>query len=149
VQEKGPEGTHPLCSVVSPPGIGKKKPTNTNSDSRVVWNSDQGRVGGSAGGKPSKPTGKSRRPLPDAGFPKDGTTRVRRETGGRGGKTVTVLYGVPGSNEDRLQLFKHIKKICGCGGTCKEGRIEIQGDHRDTIMTILRDKHIVAKAAGG
>ncbi len=122
---------------------------NTNSSGRVVWNSDQGHVGGTSNGKRSKPSRKSRRPLPDAGFPKDGTTRVRRETGGRGGKTVTVLYGVPGSDEDRVQLFKQIKKVCGCGGAYKEGRIEIQGDHRDKIMTILSDKNIVAKAAGG
>ena len=121
----------------------------TNSGTRVVWNSDQGNVGGSSYGKPTKRSKKSRRPAPDAGFPKDGVTRVRRETGGRGGKTVTVLYGVPGGDADRQQLFKQIKKICGCGGTCKDGRIEIQGDHRDTIMTILSDKNIVAKAAGG
>jgi translation initiation factor 1 len=122
---------------------------NTNSSGRVVWNSDQGNVGGTSNSKRSKPSKKSRRPLPDAGFPKDGTTRVRRETGGRGGKTVTVLYGVPGSDDDRVQLLKQIKQVCGCGGAYKEGRIEIQGDHRDKIMTILSDKNIVAKAAGG
>ena len=122
---------------------------NANSNNRVVWNSDQGSVGGSSFDKPSRKRKKSRRPAPDAGFPKDGVTRVRRETGGRGGKTVTVLYGVPGSDEDRRQLFKQVKQICGCGGTYKEGRNEIQGDHRDMIMTILADKGIAAKAAGG
>jgi len=122
---------------------------STNNNNRVVWNSDQGSVGGSSYDRPSKRRKKSRRSSPGAGFPKDGITRVRRETGGRGGKTVTVLYGVPGSDEDRRQLFKQIKQICGCGGAYKEGRIEIQGDHRDKIMTILADKRIVAKAAGG
>lgn len=121
---------------------------NTNS-SRVVWNSDQGHVGGSSSGKRSKPSRKARRQRPDAGFPKDGTTRVRRETGGRGGKTVTVLYGAPGSDEDRVQLLKKLKKICGSGGSYKEGRIEIQGDHREKIMATLSDMKIVAKAAGG
>jgi len=106
-------------------------------------------VGGASNGKRSKRSRKSRRPRPDAGFPKDGTTRVRRETGGRGGKTVTVLYGVPGSDADRRQLLKKLKNICGCGGAHKEGRIEIQGDHRDKIMAILSDMNIVAKAAGG
>ena len=122
---------------------------NTNSSSRAVWNSDQGHVGGTPSGKRSKSSKKSRRALPDAGFPKDGTPRVRRETGGRGGKTVTVLYGVPGGDDARMQLMKKLKKVCGCGGAYKEGRIEIQGDHRDKIMTILSDMNIVAKAAGG
>jgi translation initiation factor 1 len=118
------------------------------SDNRIVWNSDQGRVGGMSAGKPKKRSNK-KRPLPDAGFPKDGVTRVRRETGGRGGKTVTVLYGAPGSDDDRTRLFKELKKLCGCGGACKDGRIEIQGDQRDQIMAVLREKGIVAKAAGG
>ena len=108
-------GERPDQDGCAPGGL---KVMNTNSNSRVVWNSEQGSVGGSSYDKPSKPSKRSktsRRSLPDAGFPKDGTTRVRRETGGRGGKTVTVLYGSPGSDADRLQLFKQIKKICGCG----------------------------------
>lgn len=122
---------------------------NEDKDSRMVWNSDQGWVGGVSEGKSSKKGKKGRRPAPDAGFPNDGVTRVRRETGGRGGKTVTVLFGVPGSSEDRMRLFKELKQRCGCGGTIKEGRIEIQGDHRDKIMAILLEKDIEAKAAGG
>ena len=121
---------------------------NNYKDCETVWNSDQGRVGGKSTGKASK-TSKQKKAPPDAGFPKDGVTRVRRETGGRGGKTVTVLYGVPGSADDRSQLCKELKQICGCGGAAKEGRIEIQGDHRDAIMSILLEKNIEAKAAGG
>ena len=122
---------------------------SSGRDNRIVWNSEQGNIGGSAFGKPKKRAGKSRCAAPDAGFPRDGVTRVRREKGGRGGKTVTVLYGVPGSEDDRRLLLKELKRICGCGGTCKEGRIEIQGDQRDKIMTVLSDKGIDAKAAGG
>jgi translation initiation factor 1 len=46
-------------------------------------------------------------------------------------------------------LFKDLKKQCGCGGTFKEGRIEIQGDQRDKILSIFAEKNIQAKAAGG
>ena len=122
---------------------------SSDSDSRVVWNSDQGNVGGRSFDKPKKLAKKSRRAAPDAGFPQDGVTRVRRETGGRGGKTVTVLYGVPGPEDDRRRLLKELKQLCGCGGACKEGRIEIQGDQRDKIMTVLSEKGLQAKAAGG
>ena len=122
---------------------------SSGSDNRIVWNSDQGNIGGSTFDKPKKRTKKSRRTVPDAGFPQDGVTRVRREKGGRGGKTVTVLYGVPGSEDDRRRLLKELKQLCGCGGACKEGRIEIQGDQRDKIMTVLSEKGIEAKAAGG
>jgi translation initiation factor 1 len=122
---------------------------SSGSDNRLVWNSDQGNIGGSTFDKPKKRTKKSRRAAPDAGFPQDGVTRVRREKGGRGGKTVTVLYGVPGSEDDRRRLLKELKQLCGCGGACKEGRIEIQGDQRDKIMTVLSEKGIKAKAAGG
>jgi translation initiation factor 1 len=122
---------------------------SSGSDNRVVWNSDQGSIGGSAFDKPKKRAKKSQRAAPDAGFPQDGVTRVRREKGGRGGKTVTVLYGVPGSEDDRRRLLKELKQLCGCGGACKEGRIEIQGDQRDKLMTVLSEKGIEAKAAGG
>ena len=114
----------------------------------VVWNSDQGYVG-SKPEKRSRKGGKQRGGTAASGFPADGVTRVRREKGGRGGKTVTVLYGVPGRDDDRLLLLKDLKKTCGCGGAYKDGRIEIQGDHRDSILTLLGERGIVAKAAGG
>ena len=122
---------------------------NHDSNSRLVWTSDRGQVG-----KISNPTSKKKlknkvNPAKQAGFPDDGVTRVRRETGGRGGKTVTVLYGAPGSADDKTRLCKELKQICGCGGAAKDGRIEIQGDHRDKIMCILEEKGIQAKAAGG
>ncbi|MFT5239919.1 MAG: translation initiation factor 1 [Candidatus Promineifilaceae bacterium] len=115
----------------------------------LVWTSDKGYVRKPGVGKTTTSSKRKGKSLPDAGFPNDGVTRVRRETGGRGGKTVTVLYGVPGSDDERTRLFKELKKQCGCGGTFKEGRIEIQGDQRDKILAMLAQKNIQAKAAGG
>ncbi len=119
-----------------------------SDNSELVWSSDKGFIKRPVAGKGSKRSQGKKRGI-ESGFPDDGVTRVRREKGGRGGKTVTVLYGVPGSEDERTGLFKDLKKQCGCGGTFKEGRIEIQGDQRDKILTILDGKGIEAKAAGG
>ena len=62
-------------------------------------------------------------------MPGDGVLRVRRETGGRGGKTVTTISGA--SPADARDLAKALKKLCGSGGAVKDGIVEIQGDHRD------------------
>lgn len=79
----------------------------------------------------------------------DGTVRVRRETAGRHGKTVTTIAGVPGSADALRDLAGNIKRLCGCGGTIKDGVIEIQGDHRERIVAHLESKGYRVKHAGG
>src|SRR5947209_7810486 len=60
-----------------------------------------------------------------------GRVDVRRETGGRGGKTVTVVDGFTGIGlSEKENLAKKMRAACGCGGTVKDGAIEIQGDQR-------------------
>ena len=79
-----------------------------------------------------------------------GRVDVRRETGGRGGKTVTVVDGFIGIGlPEKEQLCKKMRGACGCGGTVKEGRIEIQGDQRETIARILTEAGFRAVMAGG
>ncbi len=75
--------------------------------------------------------------------------RVRRETKGRGGKTVTSVTGVPVPEGALALLAAELKKRCGTGGTVKDGIIEIQGDHRDTLVTELSKRGYVVKLAGG
>ncbi|HEX5046937.1 MAG TPA: hypothetical protein VFX89_07415, partial [Gammaproteobacteria bacterium] len=65
--------------------------------------------------------------------PGDGIVRVRRETGSRGGKTVTAIRGVPVAESALKELAGELKRLCGSGGTAKDGVIEIQGDHRDAL----------------
>jgi len=75
--------------------------------------------------------------------------RVGRETKGRGGKGVTVITGLRLSAVELEAIAGELKRRCGCGGTVKDGQIEIQGDHRDTIVAVLRARGFDAKRAGG
>ena len=79
-----------------------------------------------------------------------GRVDIRRETGGRGGKTVTVIDGFVGIGlPEKERLAKKIRAACGCGGTVKDGAIEIQGDQRDTIARILCEAGFRPVFAGG
>lgn len=70
----------------------------------------------------------------------DGIVRIGRETKGRKGKGVTIIYGLPLDPTGLLALGKELKKRCGSGGTVKEGIIEIQGDHRDKLIEELQNR---------
>jgi translation initiation factor 1 len=79
-----------------------------------------------------------------------GRVDVRRETGGRGGKTVTVVDGFVGIGlPEKEQLAKKMRAACGCGGTVKDGAIEIQGDQRETVARILSAAGFRPVMAGG
>ena len=107
----------------------------TARDDRLVYSSAKGRIA-EAAASPRAPRG-------------DGIVRVRRETQGRGGKTVTSIAGV-GVAEDALkQLAGELKRLCGTGGTVKDWVIEIQGDHREKIVLALQQRGYTVKLAGG
>jgi translation initiation factor 1 len=67
----------------------------------------------------------------------DGIVRVSHETKGRKGKGVTVVKGVALDAAALTALGKQLKTACGSGGTVKDGVIEIQGDHRETVIAAL------------
>lgn len=79
----------------------------------------------------------------------DGIARVRRETKGRGGKTVTSISGMPLAEEPLKDLVSVLKKRCGCGGSLKDGVIEIQGDHVELLIAELIKHGFKAKKSGG
>lgn len=79
-----------------------------------------------------------------------GRVDIKRETGNRGGKTVTVVSGFTGIGlPEKEQLAKKMRAACGCGGTVKDGQIEIQGDQRETVAKILREAGFRPVFAGG
>ncbi len=78
-----------------------------------------------------------------------GPVRVGRETQGRGGKGVTVITGLALAPDALEALARELKQRCGSGGRAVDGRIEIQGEHRDTLVAELARRGIAAKRAGG
>ena len=79
----------------------------------------------------------------------DGVARVTREKQGRGGKTVTVVRGLPLDADALAALGKRLRTACGAGGTAKEGVLEVQGDHTERVVAFLVAAGYPAKLAGG
>lgn len=77
----------------------------------------------------------------------DGFVRVRREV--RNGKPCTVVLGLPLRADELREFASVLKQACGSGGTAKDGKVEIQGDHRDTVKAVLEQRGYVVKLAGG
>ena len=79
-----------------------------------------------------------------------GRVDIKRNTAGRGGKTVTVISGFVGIGlPEKEKLAKQMQKSCGTGGSVKEGRIEIQGDKRPEVARILTEAGFRPVFAGG
>ncbi len=91
--------------------------------------------------------------VPEAARPRPSRreTRVRvgREVAGRGGKGVSVITGLPLEAAQLAALATQLRKSCGAGGAVKDGRIEIQGDHRDRLVQELVKLGYDAKRSGG
>jgi len=79
-----------------------------------------------------------------------GRVDIIRQKAGRGGKTVTVVKGFVGIGlQEKEQLARTMQKVCGTGGTVKDGQIEIQGDKRAEVARILTEAHFRPVFAGG
>lgn len=79
----------------------------------------------------------------------DGIVRVGRETKGRGGKSVTLVRGLPLAADALAALAKQLRTACGSGGTVKDGVVEVQGDHVERVLALLKQQGFKAKRAGG
>ncbi|MBW1212451.1 stress response translation initiation inhibitor YciH [Pantoea allii] len=104
-------------------------------DNPLVYSTDAGRLTQSEP-KAERPKG-------------DGIVRIQRQTSGRKGKGVCLITGVDLDESALNQLAAELKKKCGCGGAVKEGVIEIQGDKRDLLKSLLEAKGMKVKLAGG
>jgi translation initiation factor 1 len=109
------------------------------ANSRLVYSTDGGDRRGNDQGEKQAPRGPQ--------LPNDGIVRVFREKGGRGGKTVTVVRGLP--DADAPTVASDLKRHCGTGGAVKDGAVEIQGDHREKVAARLESQGFRVKLAGG
>ena len=73
------------------------------------------------------------------------TAKIRIEKAGRGGKTVTVVYDLPRNRTFLKELCKELRTACGSGGKAGENTVEVQGDHRDRLRSLLRNRGWLVK----
>jgi translation initiation factor 1 len=105
------------------------------SDARLVYSTD--------GGDHRKTAAES----PPTDRPREGIVRVSCEKARRGGKTVTVVTGLP--RADLSSVASDLKRLCGSGGSVKDGRIELQGDQRRKVAARLQTSGHTVEVAGG
>ena len=106
-------------------------------NSKLVYSTESGRV---------RPDSKDKQ---QTSLPQDGIVRLMRQTKGRKGKGVTLITGIPLATKELKKLAKSLKQKCGCGGAVKNGIVEIQGDHRDSLEKELAALGYKVKRAGG
>ena len=96
-----------------------------------------------------RPVGQCACRTPDGRPARDGIVRVSRDVAGRKGKGVSVVSGLPLGPPELEALAADLKRRCGSGGTVRDGRIEIQGEHRQRIVAELEGLGYKVKRAGG
>lgn len=112
-----------------------------SKNSRLVYSTDRGRV---QSDEKNDDVESVRQPSPV-----DSVVRLKRESKGRGGKGVTLITGLPLDETSLKTLAKELKRICGTGGTVKNGVVEIQGEQREKLKPVLEAKGYTVKIAGG
>jgi translation initiation factor 1 len=122
-------------------------------ESRIVYSTDGRQRQDLRTPEPERPPRADRRPLRPAkqppSVPADGIVRIFRERGGRGGKVVSVIRGLPERGEALERLAGELKRQCGAGGAVKERAVEVQGDHRERLARLLAERGYTVKLAGG
>lgn len=132
-------------TTLTPPGAAAYGRGSAMDRSRLVYSSEFGRACPGCG----RPVDECVCPTRAAREPGDGIVRVRRESKGRGGKTVTTVTGVPLDDPALDALAGELKRRCGCGGSAKDGIIVIQGEHVEPIIAELQKRGYTAKKSGG
>jgi len=117
---------------------------SSNSNSGLVYSTESGTMCPGCNKQQKKCVCKQAQAIP-----KDGIVRLMRETKGRKGKGVTLINGLPLAPVELKKLAKLLKQKCGGGGSVKNGVVEIQGDHRDTLEKELTSLGYTVKRAGG
>lgn len=120
-------------------------PPRTKPATGLVYSTEHGAMCPQCGHPKTRCACSQQKSLPKG----DGIVRVSRETKGRKGKGVTLISGLPLDEAAIQALAKQLKQRCGCGGTVKDGIIEIQGDHRTVLIEELQKQGYRVKQAGG
>ena len=81
--------------------------------------------------------------------PSQQNIRIQTSSKGRKGKTVTIISGFQSKPETLQTLLKQLKTQCGTGGTLKDDTLELQGDHKQKLLQIMKDLGYKAKLSGG
>jgi translation initiation factor 1 len=109
---------------------------------RVVFSTGVGRVCATCGWPADDCRCSKAAPEP---LPKKVTAKLRLETKGRSGKSVTIVDGLPRNEAFLERLAKDLKKACGTGGAVREGSVELQGDCRERLRSLLDARGYVVK----
>jgi translation initiation factor 1 len=115
------------------------------SNSRLVYSTAVGRTCPNCGWpidncQCSKTLSSGKETVPDRVVAK-----LRMEKKGRGGKTVTVVFGLPNNSDFLKNLCAELKKSCGCGGAVTDDGVELQGELRDRVRPLLEKKGFIVK----
>jgi len=113
------------------------------SNSRLVYSTDGGRTCPKCGWPLANC--QCSKTLAREAVPERMVAKLRMEKQGRGGKIVTVIFGLPNNAEFLKNLCSEMKKACGCGGTATADGVELQGELRDRIRPLLEKKGFVVK----
>ena len=118
-------------------------------NSKLVYSTETGRICPACQKPVFKCSCKKKKSSAQPNIKYDGIIRVQREVKGRKGKTVTTVTGFQIAADELKLLATQLKRCCGTGGSVKDGVIIIQGDHRSTLITELKNRGFKAKVAGG
>ncbi len=112
--------------------------------SRVVYSTDRGRMCPRCGWPEDNCQCSSSRAASEP-VPSRIVAKLRMEKKGRGGKTVTVVDGLPRNEAFLKALAQELKRTCGTGGTVGDGSVELHGDLRERLRDVLAQKGFTVK----
>jgi translation initiation factor 1 len=115
------------------------------ANSKLVYSTDKGRVCPTCGWPADNCQCSSTRARGNEAVPDRVVAKMRMEKKGRGGKTVTVIYGLPNNAPFLATLCSELKRACGCGGAVTEDGVELQGELRDRVRAHLEHKGFTVK----
>ena len=118
-------------------------------NSQLVYSTETGKICPKCQKPVSECTCKKKKSGSQTNIKIDGIIRIQREVKGRKSKTVTTVSGFQINADELKNLATQLKRRCGTGGSVKDGVIIIQGDHRETLITELKNRGFKAKITGG